>query len=52
MKNKLIGQKKKRIDENKKNNLDKNDAYNNLFKNENINIFSKYGVKNRRLNLN
>ena len=42
MKNKLIGQKKKRIDENKKNNLDKNDAYNNLFKNKNINIFSIY----------
>ena len=51
MKNKLIGQKKKRIDENKKNNLDKNDAYNNLFKNKNINIFSKYGVTNGRLNL-
>ena len=51
MKNKLIGQKKKRIDENKKNNLDKNEAYNNLFKNKNINIFSKYGVTNGRLNL-
>ena len=49
MKNKLIGQKKKRIDENKKNNLDKNEAYNNLFKNKNI--FSKYGVTNGRLNL-
>ena len=51
MKNKLIGQKKKRIDENKKNNSDKNEAYNNLFKNKNINIFSKYGVTNGRLNL-
>ena len=51
MKNKLIGQKKKRIDENKKNNSDKNETYNNLFKNKNINIFSKYGVTNGRLNL-
>jgi CRP-like cAMP-binding protein len=53
MKNKLLGQKKKRIDENKKNNLDNNEAIskNNIFKNKNINLFSKYAVPNGRLNL-
>ena len=53
MKNKLLGQKKKRIDENKKNNLDNNDAINknNIFRNKNINLFAKYAVPNGRLNL-
>ena len=51
MKNKLLGQKKKRIDENKKNNSDNNIIYNNIYKNKNANILSMYKVPNGRLNL-
>ena len=51
MKNKLLGQKKKRIDENKKNNLDGSDIYKNLYKNKNASILSMYKVPSGRLNL-
>ena len=52
MKNKLIGQKKKRIDENKKNNLDEKKNFNSINNlNKNKNLLSMYKVTGSRLNL-
>lgn len=51
MKNKLIGQKKKRIDENKKSNLDYNIIKNTNNLNKNKNLLSMYKITTSRLNL-